>query len=184
MLAGGVHKHTTVLQRLDHRHLSLQIKVLLTTHVDLTLETVRCRGQRLVRVAALLGMTGAHKEGCIQGFLRTEHRMQWLILDLGQSRRLTGSGMAGRRHGKDRLTNMLDQLTGQDRVAGENRADIGMAGHIGEGDHRHHTGIGAYRAQIHAGDTRVRLFAVADRRVQQTFRLTQIIDIACLTTHV
>ncbi len=184
VLAGGMHKHAAVFLRQCHTGLTFQVKVLLPADIDFALETMRRAGQCRVRVTALLGVAGADKKLLLQRLAGVQHRVQGFVLDLGQLGRLARRRMAGGRHGKQRLADMFDQLARQHRVTRKDRADVGMPRHVTHGQHRDHAGVGAHGRQIDAQHPRMGLFAVAHRRVQNAFRLGQVIDVAGGAGHV
>ena len=67
-----------------------------------------------------------------------------------------------RRNREQRLPDVFHFVRGEQRIAGEDRADVQFARHFGGGDHIHHARRGAHARQIHAPHAPVRDRAAAD----------------------
>ena len=177
VLAGGMHKHAAVFLRQRYAGLAFQIEVLLPADIDLALQAVRRSRQCRIRITALLGVAGAHEELFGQCLAGIKDGRQVLVFDLGQLCRLARGGVTGRGDSEDRLADMLNHLARQHRITGEDRADVGMTGYVGHGEHRDHARVGTHGLQIELGNARMRPGAVADGGMQNTLGLGQVIDI-------
>ncbi len=129
-------------------------------------------------------MAGAHEELLGQRGFGRQHRLELFVLDFRQSGRLSGGAHAGGGYREQRLTPVFHNVTGQYRITGKDRADIGMAGDViyrYDGDN---TGIFAHGAKIHRQDAGIGFTALADSSVQQVGGFRNIIDIASLSADV
>jgi hypothetical protein len=69
-----------------------------------------------------------------------------------------------------------DACGGEDRIVVQHRSDIVGARNIRRGQHRHHPRRGAHRIEVHAEQLPGRDRCAADRDVQQSLGLTDIVD--------
>ena len=98
-----------------------------------------------------LRFVGAEREGIDH----VEHRLQVLVLDDRGHRRLARGLEAVGGHRDDHLANILDLAVGQQRVAGDHRADVELAGYVVLGDGYGHAGEVVAGADVQLGEKEV-----------------------------
>src|SRR5690554_1176478 len=138
MLVGRVNDDAFVFGWLYQTGLPFQIEVLLTADELLAFDHLGGVGQSLFPVTTLLHVGGANEFATLGSSDRVKGGR--LLVDFGDSggqRLLYGfprGAVALGSDGKQRLTDKADFAIDEDRVAGEDRADIGMAGHVSKAD--------------------------------------------------
>ncbi len=142
VLARGVHRHLVAFAGNGERGLALEIEMLLAADRELALEPVRGGGDRGLRVAAAEGVVVLHARAGLQRVGDGDRRRPRLDLDpaepRGAARLVAGAGDDG----EQRLAVEHDLALGEQRLVGEHRRDVVLAGNVGRGDHRDDAGRG------------------------------------------
>ena len=137
----------------------------------------RRRGQPARRVAAAVGVILLHLEIAGERVLDRQRRLRLFDVDLGQPR--GAPRRVARLGGDDEQSLAMEQdlVERQQRLVGENRRDVVLAGNVGGGQHGDDAGGGAHGGEIEALQPAVRLVGHADGEMQRPLRLADVVDI-------
>ena len=140
-------------------------------------DPVRRTRQGALRIAQGHLVIGQHERPGIHRLIDVDDRIHVFVVDPGQCRcrpRLVdGRG----RNGEDRLTGILDQAFGEDRIVALDRAGIVDAGHIVRCQHADNTGRCLDRVQVDTRDPGVRPGAHGNVGMKHSGRFGNVVDI-------
>ena len=177
MLRGAVYVHRAVFPRHGVGDHPLEVELLLPADANLALEAVGRSRDRGARIAADQPLGGQHERLLLERRFRRQHRLQVLVVDGGEPRRLARLHVRARRDREQRLPVVLDERRREDRVVGDDRAVIVLAGNVLRRDDGDHARRRAHLREVHRPDARVRALGEADRRVQRAARLGNVVDV-------
>ena len=176
MLGRGMHGHL-VLAGNGERHLAFEIEVLLSAHPEGARDPPRARRQRGGAVALVEGVIGKDVGVGLERVVHLDQRLFSGDLDLAEPRRAAGEIAGLGDHREHHLAIEFDGGGGEHGIVAHDRADVVLAGNIGGGEHRDHTGRAAHRFQIDPQDAATRRRGSAGSEVQRSLGFAQVVDI-------
>ncbi|MCY1451228.1 hypothetical protein D9M71_680840 [compost metagenome] len=151
--------------------------MLLAADVQGALQAMRGAGQGADRVATLVGVAVEHEVFLAQCLDHIQHRLQVFVFDdRGHGCAARGIEVAGG-DGNHRLADELDGVDGQQRVAGQQRADVLEARHVFVGDGDAHAFEGVAGAGVDAQYPGVGAVGQARIHVQLVGKFQAVIDV-------
>ncbi len=183
MLRGTVNHQVTILCRFRHGDLAFEIKLVLPTQADVTLQAVLGSDNRFATIATLQRLAWQHEGFLFDSLAWLEYGIQLLVLDVRQSRGLACLVHSNCCDREDRLANIFDQSGRENWVIGKNRAKIIFTRYVICGHHSDDTWCCQHRRKIDVGYVRVWPATQSNRHMQQTLRLDNVIRINCAAQH-
>ena len=116
--------------------------------------------------------------------LRRQHRRQIAVVDFRFSRGFTRCLVRRRDHGEHRLSDILDETVGEDRIVVHNRPAIVDTWDVRCDEHVDDIGRRTHRAQVDRCEHRVCLGTQSERDMQCAGELGDIVDVGRLTRNV
>ena len=113
-----------------------KVEVFLPANVQIALQAMSGFAQGAAGIAALVSVALEHKMFFAQGLDHVQHWLQIFVLNNGRHRGFAGGVQVACSHRQHRLANKLDDIDGQQRVAGHQRAYVFEAGKVVMGNHQ------------------------------------------------
>src|SRR5690606_21086503 len=184
VLRRGVDDHAAVFGGHHRGNLGFQVEVFLAADVQRALQATWRGGQRGGGIAALVGVTVEHEMLLAQRIDHVEHRFQILVFDDRGHGGLARGFQAIGGDGDHRLADVFHLAVRQQRVAGDHRADVQLAGHVLGGDGDGHARNLVARRGVDADDAGVGAVAHARIDVQLVGEFQAIVDVYRFTGNV
>ena len=140
VLRRAVHQHAAILPGHRERHLALEIEVVLPAAAKRAAQPMRRGAYRARRISARHRLAGQDEALGGQRGVDGEDGGKLLVLDTRAQRRLARGLDAGRGDREQRLSHVLHDTVGQDRVVVHHRPAIVDAGYAVRGQHGDHAG--------------------------------------------
>ena len=182
ILGRRIDQHAAVFGGHDRGHLGFQVEVLLAADGQFALQTMGGSGQGGGRVTQVVAVAGRDEVLAAQRFLDVEDGLQRLVFDEGGLGGAAGSVKAGSGHRQYRLAQVLHLAIGEQRIAGEDGANVQLARYVGGGDGQGHAGNRVAGREIDVLDPRMGVLAHARIDVQLVGEFQAIVDIQGLAT--
>ena len=151
--------------------------MLLAADVQRALQAMRRAGQGAGRVAALVGVAVEHEVFLAQGLDHVEHRLEVFVLDNGRHGGAAGGLEVPGSDGEHRLADELDLVDGQQRVTGQQRADVLETRDVLMGDGDAHAFEGVAWGGVDAQHLGVGTVGQARIDVQLVGKLQPVVDV-------
>jgi hypothetical protein len=177
VLRRSVHCHLVALAGKGERRLAFEIEMLLSADCELALEPARGFVDRAGRVSAPEGVIVLHARA---GDERVGDGDRWplrLDVDLGETRRPASLVACAGHDGEQRLTVEHHVLVSEQRLVGEHRRDVVLAGNIGCRQNGDDARRPARSLEVQALQSAAGLVGHADRDMQCARGLANIVDI-------
>ena len=181
MLRRTVHVHCAVFLRQGVRDHALQIELVLPADADLPGQTVRCRSDCRARITAHEAFGWQHERLVPERGFGGQIRLQVLVFDYCKSCRAPRLLHGARGNGEQRLTVILNERGGKDRVVGDHGAIVVLTRDVLRGDHGDDTRRRAYLGEIDRFQPGMCPLAHPDCGVERAACLGDIVDVDRLT---
>ncbi|MNQ25004.1 hypothetical protein D3C85_382160 [compost metagenome] len=177
VLRRGVDDHAAVFARHHRGNLGFQIEMFLAADMQAALQALRRGGQFGSGIADLVLMAVEDEMLLAQRIDHIQHRFQVFVFDDRRHRRLARGFQAVGADRQHHLADVFDLAVGQQRVAGDHRPDIQLAGHILAGDGDGHAGNRIAGRGVDLDDTGMGAVAHAGIDVQLVGKFQAVVDI-------
>ena len=151
--------------------------MLLSADCQLTLEPARGLFDRGGRVAAPEGVIVLHARAGHERVGDGDRRPLRLDVDLGETRGAASLVACAGDDGEQRLAVEHHVLVGEQRLVGEHRRDVVLAGNVGRGQNGDDARRRAHRLEVEALQSAAGLVGHADRDMQRARGLADVVDI-------
>ncbi len=177
VLRRSVHRHLVAFAGKGERRLAFEIEMLLSADCELTLKPARGFVDRGGRVATPEGVIVLHARAGHERVGNGDRRPLRLDVDLGETRRPAGLVACAGDDGEQRLAVEHHVLVSEQRLVGEHRRDVVLAGNIGRRQNGDDARRRARRLEVQALQSAAGLVGHADRDMQRARGLADIVDI-------
>ena len=156
----------------------------LPANVQIAMQAMSGFAQGAAGIAALVGVAVEHKMFFAQGLHHIKHGLQVFVLNNGRHRGFARGVQIASGHRQHRLANKLDNVDGQQRIAGQQRAYVFEAGNVGVGDHQPNAVEGIAGRGINPEDFGVSTVGQACIKMQLVRKFQAVVDVLRFTRHV
>ena len=184
VLRRAVDEQAAVLLRQRHRDVALEIELVLAAAAYAPRQAIRrlfkCGG----RIPARQFFRRQYERFLFDGIGGVDDCIEYFVVDLCEPYCLACAIHRRRRDSEQRVPGVLGDVLDEDRVVRNDRAEVVVARDVGSQQCVDDTARFTHFIEIDLADARMRMFAHADRDMQQVTRLRQVVGVGSLARDV